>query len=529
MKERQAQEIRLVGRCNTVWCMIFSAWSLQRRYLLYIYFKIKQIRENAMNKRNKYVLCTPRHCPPRTFSLYSSREAVYDVLRDPDAGRLAGGKRMVREAPCNHLADSTTDDIPGRHGATRLRVTREKNICKYLSLSTWSKNHWKKIVENEQLHGCCIDPKVSKSHKTCNAMHSPAPRHPARNTFSIQQITEWPSSKNQKSPGMPKQNEDTVHPHVTSTPSIWAISTSHSHPHYGNRILPELKLDWDTKATVSNIIINIYQHLSNVWSPSQMFVQAVPRILQRLLFKDAFKVRNRSFDPYHLRHCNQIETVLLYTSVPFLAATSYHCTRNTVDDRVCLLSRYSSVPIAANRSSNTTCRTCSTSLHHHLWVYPYHPHSSNMRHRQMMWRHLWMLPWYHFYHFYHLIVHSRPQILPTPRDEELAFLQKDLRSNWFGWKHGMHRMCGTQWNLSLYLAYPGTYLGAKKKREWQLCRCSFFNKDLFSNIACCPYRIAGAVWASGLQCKARKPMNAKSIAWHKFRICTILWQRYASC
>ena len=52
----------------------FSA-SLQRRTLLYIYFKIKQTRENAMNKRNKYVLCTIRRCPPLTFSLHPFRKA----------------------------------------------------------------------------------------------------------------------------------------------------------------------------------------------------------------------------------------------------------------------------------------------------------------------------------------------------------------------------------------------------------------------------------------------------------------------
>ena len=266
MKERQAQEIRLVGWCNTVWCMIFFCMVASKKvsfiYLLQDKKKIEKTQwiKGTITYSARLVIA---HLVPSLYIPAKRFTTCYGTLT-LEGGREKDGSRGTLQSGRHH----------GRHPKARSDKTQSDTGEKYLQIRPWSKNHWKKVVENEQLHGCCIDPKVNKSHKTCNAMHSPAPRHPARNTFSIQQITEWPSSKNQKSPGMPKQNEDTVHPHVTSTPSIWAISTSHSHPHYGNRILPELKLDWDTKATVSNIIINIYQHLSNV-QPSMKSISNV--------------------------------------------------------------------------------------------------------------------------------------------------------------------------------------------------------------------------------------------------------------
>lgn len=205
-----------------------------------------------------------------------------------------GGKGMVRALafpprPVRQTATiwQTAPRTTGRHGATKLRMTREKN------------NHVleKKNAENKQLHGCCVDPK-STSHTKPATPCIPQHHDP---------LHETPSASS----------------NLLSDLQVRKKSTKHGQAE---------QLDWDNKATVFNLDINSYQHLSTVWVSSQMFVQAVPSSLHRLLLKTPRKSESRLFNPYHLSHWNQIEAVRLYTSVPFLAATSHHFTRHTLDD-----------------------------------------------------------------------------------------------------------------------------------------------------------------------------------------------------
>ena len=96
IQERQARKISLVGWCNTVWCTTFSA-SLQRRTLLYIYFKIKQTRETPWIKGT---------------STYSARFVVAHLL--PSLCILSARRGKINMEPKNHAIEKE-NHLPNHH------------------------------------------------------------------------------------------------------------------------------------------------------------------------------------------------------------------------------------------------------------------------------------------------------------------------------------------------------------------------------------------------------------------------------
>ena len=169
------------------------------------------------------------------------------------------------------------------------------------------------------------------------------------------------------------------------------------------------------------------------------------------------------------------------------------------------------------RSSRTTCTTCSTSLHRLSIPPTFVKYATSSDVRSAL--DAAMVPFLAFLSF----------------DWSLEASNSANATSWrcsrFAERPEIQVVQMKAWNLSLYLAYPGTYLGAKKKREWQLCNANLrsLTKICFKHcMLSLPHR-----WGCMGEWLATQSKEINECKVHCMRIqiqnlYNLFWQRFAS-